>query len=311
MSERVLFVVNPASAGGKTARLWDELQRPVENVVGPFDVLFTARAGHATVLAREAALAGRRRIVAVGGDGTFSEVAAGVLGAKSDAAVGVIHQGTGGDFRRSLGLEHRLDRYLAAIARDAPKAVDAGRVTCVGRDGAPHERFFVNVASLGMGGLVDKYVGEGTRLLGGTATYLAASLKALANGAVGRLEVRLTLDGVTRTEQLETRLIAVCNGRFFGGGMQIAPMASLDDGAFDVIAIAGAHRLPALAAMGAVYRGKHLTLKGVTHWRASEVALRLFNVHDADRFLLDVDGEWAGQAPVTISVLPRALRVLV
>ncbi len=310
MSERVLLVVNPASAGGRTALGFEALRRPIERALGPVDVAFTQRAGHATELAKAAALEGRRRIVAVGGDGTFSEVAAGVLEAKSAAAVGLLHQGTGGDFRRSLGLEHRLEVYLAAIARDAPRAIDAGVVTHLGRDGRASERFFVNVASLGMGGLVDRYVEEGTRLLGGKATYLAASLKALAVGAVGRLVCEVELDGERRTERLESRLVAVCNGRYFGGGMQIAPEAELDDGAFDVVALTGPGRLPVLGAMAAVYRGGHLALRDVRSFRASALRLELANPDDADRFLLDVDGEWAGGAPVTVRVRPKALRVL-
>lgn len=311
MTQPPLFIVNPASSGGKTARTWAELRRPIETIVGAFDVEFTAYAGHATELAREAAKAGRQRIVAVGGDGTFSEVAAGVLESGVQAAVGLVHQGTGGDFRRSLGFEHQPAQYLGAIARNAPRSVDAGQATFTDREGSTHTRFFVNVASLGMGGLVDKYVGEGSRLMGGATTYLAASLRALAAGAVGQLEIRLVRNGVTTTEHLESRILAVCNGRSFGGGMKIAPDASLDDGLFDVVAIAGRGRLPVVAAMGAIYGGEHLKHRDVRHWRASEVEIKLVNRDDADRFLLDLDGEWAGGGSATFRVLPRALRVLV
>lgn len=310
MSDELLFIVNPASSGGNTARTWGELRRPIESAVGRFESVFTVRAGHAAELAREAAASGRRRIVAVGGDGTFSEVASGVLAAKSDAAVGLIHQGTGGDFRRSLGFEHQLDRYLRAIASGRTRAIDAGLVHFTGREGRDETRAFVNVASLGMGGLVDKYVAEGTRTLGGSAAYLAASLKALAVGEAGRLEFSWTRDGQTTTELVETRILAVCNGRYFGGGMEIAPGAALDDGLLDVVAITGSQRLPLLRAMAAVYRGEHLSLRGVRHWRVSSLSVRLINRDASDRFLLDVDGEWAGGAPVSFEVLPKALHVI-
>ncbi len=310
MSDRVLLVVNPAAGSGRTGHVFDDLRRPIERALGAVDVEFTRAPGHASAIAREAATAGRRRIVAVGGDGTFSEVAAGVLESRVPSAVGLIHQGTGGDFRRSLGLEHRLDRYLEAIARDAPEPLDAGLVRHRARDGAMRERFFVNALSVGMGGLVDRYVEESKLGLSGTAAYLTASLEALAKGAAGRLTCQVVEGGEERVERLETRLLAVCNGRYFGGGMRIAPTAELCDGAFDVIALTGAARLPLLRAMASVYRGEHLELAGVRHFRASELSMELLGDAEQERFLLDVDGEWAGALPVTVRVLPRALRVL-
>lgn len=309
--DRPLFIVNPASGGGRTGRLFDEARRPIGHVVGDFDVAFTARAGHAADLARQAALEGRTRIVAVGGDGTFSEIASGVLASGAPAAVGLVHQGTGGDFRRSLGMEHRLDRYLEAIARNTPRLIDAGRIEHADRDGRPDGRFFVNVASLGMGGLVARYVDEGPRALGPTLTYLGASLRSLAEGTVGRLTCEFVADGERRIEHVDTRILAVCNGRYFGGGMNLAPNAELDDGLFDVVLLRGGARLPVLSALAAVYRGRHLTHTAVQTWRVSELNVRLDDEREADRFLVEADGEWIGRLPVSIRVLPKALRVLV
>ena len=305
-----LLVVNPASNGGKTGPGWAELYRPIARALGPCEVAFTERAGHATQLAREGAHAGYDRIVAVGGDGTFSEVASGVLASERPSAVGVIHQGTGGDFRRSLGIEHRLDHYLRALNTDSPRLIDAGRVVYSGRNGETESRYFVNIASVGMGGLVDKYVGEGSRLFGGSAAYLSASVKALALGAAGRLTCQLTLAGETQTIRLQTRILAICNGRYFGGGMEVAPMARLDDGVFEVVAFGGEHRLPMLEVMSAVRSGSHLSRRGVVHHRVTSIELQLENADVADRFLLDVDGEYAGGLPGKFQVLPKAFRVL-
>lgn len=309
-SDRPLLVVNPASCGGRTGRIFDRLLRPVERALGPIDARLTTCPGDGRRIAREAALEGRRRIVAVGGDGTFSEVASGVLEAQSGAAVGLIHQGTGGDYRRSLGIEHRLDAYLAALARNEPRAVDAGRVEFTDVEGRPASRFFVNVLSFGMGGLVDKYVGESGRALGGQAAYFVASLKALAVGALGRLECEVEHEGERRPVRMQTRNLAVCLGRWFGGGMHVAPGASLDDGLFDVVAIGGERRLPVLGLSSALYKGEHLTRPDVHHLRASALDIRLHNEADADRFLLDVDGEYAGRGPLRVTLLPKALRVL-
>lgn len=304
-----LMIVNPASAGGRTGRVWRDLSRTIEMALGPCEVEVTRSSGHALTIAREAK--GFDRIVAVGGDGTFSEIVAGVIEGGHGAAVGLIHQGTGGDFRRSLGMEHRLDTYLGAIGRNDPELVDAAQVTYTDHEGRQQTRPFINAVSIGMGGLADKYVSEGSRLLGARAQYLMASLKALANVAVGRVVCDLELEGRKETVRMSTRILAICNGQYFGGGMQVAPMASLTDGVLEVMAFVGESRLPLLTAMGSIYSGEHVKRAGVEHYRVTAIDVRLENDHEGERFLLDVDGECLGRAPIRISVLPEAVNVLV
>lgn len=309
--DRPLFIVNPAASGGRSGRLFEGLRAPVAKLVGDADFEFTGHGGHARDLARQAALEGRKRIVAVGGDGTLSEVASGVLDTGStESAVGLLHLGTGGDFRRSLDLDHRPDSYLKAIAEGETKRVDAGRITHLDREGEEAQGWFVNVLSLGMGGLVDKFVGRSDRMFGGKAGYFAAALEALAKGALGKLECEVTLDGKTETVRLSTRNLAICNGRYFGSGMEVAPMARLDDGVFEVIGIGGERRLPVLSLSAAIYSGSHIGRRDVTYLRANSISIRMANPEDAGRFLLDVDGEWLGRAPVTVEAVKGALRVL-
>src|SRR5262249_38147211 len=130
-----LLIVNPRSGGGKTGKIFDALRVPLERALGAVDVVFTERARHAVEFARDAAVDGRELVVAVGGDGTIHEVVNGLMQArdagKKAAKLGIIGQGTGGDFRRTLGIEHRLDRYCAAIAGGKTKRVDVGRASFV------------------------------------------------------------------------------------------------------------------------------------------------------------------------------------
>lgn len=309
--DRPLFIVNPAASGGRSGRLLDELRAPIAKIVGAADFELTRHGGHASELAFQAASEGRTRIVAVGGDGTLSEVASGVLNSgATDSAVGLLHLGTGGDFRRSLRLDHRPDSYLKAIANGEARRVDAGRITYVDREGEEARGWFVNVLSLGMGGLVDKFVARSDRLLGGRVGYFAAALEALAKGALGKLECEVTLDGVTESVRVSTRNLAICNGRFFGSGMEVAPMARLDDGVFEVIGIGGERRLPVLSLSAAIYSGSHIGRRDVSYRRANAIRIRMANPEDAGRFLLDVDGEWLGGAPVTVEAVKGALRVL-
>jgi YegS/Rv2252/BmrU family lipid kinase len=314
MMDKPLLVVNPRSGGGRTGKLFDAARPAIERVLGEVDVATTERARHAVEIAREAARAGRSTIVAVGGDGSFHEVVNGLMLAKADGATGaraaMIGMGTGGDFRKTLGLEHRLDAYLAAIAGGKARPIDVGRFSYVDHAGASKEAYFVNILSMGVGGLVDRYVAETTKAFGGTIAYTIASLRAVKDSVAARLEVTIEDDAGTRTETRVSRSIAVCNGEFFGSGMHIAPMAKPDDGMFEVVDLGGADRLPFLLSSSDMYTAKHLRKKGVSHFRARKITVRPLDERVAEKVSLDVDGEPLGRVPITIEVVPRAIDVL-
>ncbi len=307
-----LLIVNPRSGGGRTGETFERMREVITRTVGEVDVDFTERPRHAVDLAREAALAGRETVVAVGGDGSIHEVVGGLMEAKAEGAnktrLGVIGQGTGGDFRKSLGIEHRLDRYCAVLAGGKTRAIDVGRFTHGDDAAAKH---FVNILSVGLGGLVDRYVADTSKRFGGTVAYFLASARGLLESPIGVLACTLTEGGRTREVEIATRSMAICNGRFFGSGMEIAPMAQLSDGLFEIVDLGDAPRLRFAMVSSQVYSGKHIDHPDVKHHRCERVAIELMNVDAADRFLLDVDGEPMGGFPLTIEVVPGALEVLV
>lgn len=292
------------------------MRGPIERALGACDVALTAGPKHATQLAHDAARAGRETVIALGGDGTISEVVSGLMAAGGQTRLGVIGYGTGGDLRRTLGLEHRLDRYLAAIAGGVTRPIDVGRYTATDAQGAAFTGYFVNVLSVGLGGLVDRHVTTAPRALGGTAAYALAALRGLAESEVIPLIATFSLAGETREAVLATRSVAICNGRFFGGGMQIAPMASCTDGVFEVIDLGASSRLGFAHMASGLYTGAHLSQPDVRHWRCERLTLRLSAPSltarfGADRLGLDIDGEPLGQLPLTIEVVPAAIEVYV
>jgi diacylglycerol kinase (ATP) len=313
MSDRPLFVVNPSAGGGKTGATFSELRRVIEGAIGEIDVAFTERPRHAVQIAREAAEAGKRTVVAVGGDGSISEVANGLMLAREagcEARLGVLGQGTGGDFRRTLGIEHRLDRYCQVLKAGETRRVDIGRFSYVDHDGEPAQAFFINILSVGLSGVVDRYVARTSKALGGSAAYFIASARGLLESAIGRVACSFTQGGETREEELASRTIAICNGRYFGGGMEVAPMAEPDDGCFEVIDLGDAPKLSFALSSSRIYTGDHLKNPRVKHFRADRATLKLRNEEVAERFLLDVDGEPLGRLPLEVELLPGALEVL-
>jgi YegS/Rv2252/BmrU family lipid kinase len=308
--ERPLVVVNPQSGGGRAGRTFGDVRPVIERRLGPVDVAFTERPGHAIELAREAARTGTKLVVALGGDGTLHEVANGLLQAGGDAAVGYVGQGTGGDFRRSLGIEHRLDAYVEAIASGAERRVDVGKVVYRSDvDGSAQSRWFVNVLSAGMGGLVVRYVGGLSKVFGGKAAYYLASVRALARCQRGRLLCDVGLEGDTQRRQMDAFLVAICNGAYFGGGMNVAPMARVDDGRFEVVSIDASSKLAFPEFSRHIYKGTHITRPGAAHFACDRISMQLENAAAREVFLLDVDGEPLGGLPLDVELVPRALTV--
>lgn len=306
-----LLVVNPRSAGGATGRTFGAMKETIERALGPVDVAMTERPGHGVDLAREGAVAGHPLVIAVGGDGTFHEVANGLMqarggayGTKADAArIGLIAQGTGGDFRKALGLEHRLDKYLDALKSGRERSLDLGRFT----GGGKSNHYFVNILSAGMGGLVDRYVADASRMLGGTAAYFGASVKALLNARLGNVKCTVTHEGKTEEHAIRSFMIAICNGTHFGSGMNVAPMAKVDDGTFEVVALGATSKLGFALTSRGIYTGAHIGQAGTVHLRGERIVLELANDDARDVYLLDVDGEPMGGLPLTVDVVPRAL----
>jgi diacylglycerol kinase (ATP) len=301
-----VLIVNPASSGGNTGRVWKDLQSVIERGLGACEVVMTKHQGHGRHLATDAAASGAELVVAVGGDGTISEVVDGVLSAGKDTEVGIVGQGTGGDFRKSLGIEHRLSAYVEHLKKPARK-VDVGHVSFRDAEGNAGSRHFINVVSCGMGGLVDQYVQTASKTLGGTVAYYGASVRALMNIERGRLRCTTLLDGKEEVRELETYVLAVCNGQYFGSGMHIAPMANVSSGAFEVIALESKSKLDFALNSSAIYSGKHM--KTATHFRAQTLTVELLNERAADSFLIDLDGEPVGKLSMTVTMKPGAVRI--
>ena len=319
-----LLIVNPSSGSLRGSRAVARFGAAVERALGDVDIELTQRRGHAVELARHGAAAGRRTIVAVGGDGTLSEVVNGVMAAGASGGagepeppaaprVGLIGLGTGGDFGRGLGMGRRLGDHLAVIAAGHTRAVDLLHVAFRDHDGGPVERYVVNVLSAGPGSLVDRYVERLPGLVGGRLSYGLAAAWALVRTPRARLRLRLWDEPggeAVAERELDTWVLGVCNGPVFGGGMRLAPGALVDDGLIDVVSIGPARRRTVARYLPSVYRGRHVLVPGVEVLRCRALEVELLAPADPERFALDVDGDALGKLPLRARLVPGALTVL-
>jgi YegS/Rv2252/BmrU family lipid kinase len=303
---RPLVIVNPRSGRGLNEARWARVRGALVDGLGELDSAFTTSARDACAIAEREAAAGRRLIVALGGDGTVSEVAHGILaaGAGARTELGIVPRGTGGDFRRSLDLPHDVAEAARRIREGTARPLDAGRVQFLGPDGQTETRHFVNVASFGFSSAVATRANASSKRFGGRVAFLAATLRALAS--YDNTDVWLTIHEKPR-ERRRVLMAAVGNGRFFGGGMKICPEARLDDGALDLVTVGDFSKGEILTNIGRLYEGTHLELEAVESARVTRVTAE--PVEAEARIPVELDGETPGHLPATFEIVPAALRV--
>lgn len=302
------MIVNPRSGGGLSEKRWARLRARLSDGLGELDSAFTSGPRDATEIAGREAAAGRRLIVALGGDGTISEVADGILraGAGAMTELGLIPRGTGGDFRRTLDIPPDPEAAARRIREGRVQVIDAGRARYVAPDGTPAVRHFVNVASFGFSSAVASRANASSKRMGGRVAFLAATVRTVLS--YDNTDLWLTLNGGPR-QRRRVLMTAVGNGRYFGGGMKICPGAALDSGKLDVVVVGDFSRGEVLTRVGRLYDGSHLELEDVSCVRAATITAEPV---DADaRVPIELDGETPGYLPATFEVLPGALRVRV
>lgn len=303
-----LFIINPISGRGKTLHNWAKIKRELVSLDADFDEHITTQAGDAIDATRAALLNGVRRIIAIGGDGTLSEVINGYLKDSGEpvdphASIGLLSSGTGSDFRRSIasGNNHTP---IASLLKSGTRQVDAIRATFITKNGNEKTRFFINIASFGIGGdvvaMVNRWRGNLPRWIGGHARYAAGAILAL--GRYRNTSVKAILDGEQKIE-VEGNLLIVANGRFAGGGMLFAPHAQIDDGLLDVLLTDRITRIDIIRELLRIRWGGHLKNPRAKYLRARDVSIEA-----ATPLPIDLDGEMVGYTPARFQILPGVVR---
>ena len=240
-------------------------------------------------------------LVVVGGDGMVHlgvNALAGSGAPFGETPLGIIASGTGNDMARALGLpRHHIPAAAARVLAALPsggRQIDAGRVSSGDRT-----HWFAGVVSAGFDAAVNERANR-WRWPRGMARYNLAMLRELATFRA--IEYTVTADG--ERWQQGAMLISVANGQSIGGGMKVVPDAALDDGYLDLFTVGPLSRAAFLAVFPKVFSGRHVAHPSVQIRRVRRVELA------ADGVVAYADGERIGPLPLTIDVVPGAVRVL-
>jgi YegS/Rv2252/BmrU family lipid kinase len=289
MDGAVCLIVNPHAGAGRAMRLLGGVEAALRAQGRPFRVERTTSMEHARELARGARDAGEL-VAAMGGDGLTGAVA----GELRDGAgvLVVLPGGRGNDFARKLGIPHDPVAACELLVSGVEKRIDLAEAAGV---------VYLGILSAGVDSDVNRIANE-TKLKLGTLVYVYGLLRAIVTWREARWE--LTVDGERRS--FAGYSVAVANSGVFGGGMFLAPEASLEDGMLDVVTIAAQSKLAYLRGLPRVFRGTHLRDPAVDVVRGREITFA------ADRpFTSYADGDPVAALPVTVRVLPGALGVVV
>jgi len=290
----LVVVANPAAGHGKAGRLIGKVTTALHRLRVPHEIRVSESGPDLERLARAAAEGGARIVAALGGDGTASLAANGILG--TGAALAALPAGTGDDFAKAIGAA-KLDTAVQLLAN--PKIVDLDVIeVTTGAD----KRSFVNIAGAGFDSEVNETANGMTVKLGATGTYLAALLKTLSRYS----PVAFTIQVDDERMELDAMLVEVGSGRWTGGGMKVLPNAIMNDGLLDVCIVDALSKPAFLRAFPRVFLGSHTTHPNVRMRTGIRVQV------EADRrVLVYADGELVGSLPAIFEVRPAALPVVV
>lgn len=284
------IITNPTSRKGRARKLTSLITDELDRLNITYNLKLTSRTGEATELAKAAADAGDDMVICIGGDGTASEVAGGLI--NSDTALGIIPAGTGDDFARYLGIPSNPLAALNCALWGDERRVDAAFA---------NNRVFINSAGSGFDVQVLHHTLRHKKIFHGLFAYILGVLTAL----FGYKGMKITMNhdgGEIKTDSL---ILNVANGRYMGGGMCVSPLADAGDGLFDVIYVdlIRVFKIPFLLA--AFIKGGHINWPIVHRFQTDELTV---TTSDGS---LQLDGDILSEETVHYKILPHAIKVRV
>jgi len=302
-SSRWFVVVNPVSGGGRARRRWPLLSAALDRHGIEYESAVTSSAGHAVELAQQAIARGHRRLLALGGDGSFNELVNGLVAQRQvpleQLLAAVAPLGTGNDWARAMQVPDSPDLLAKAMLRSRSRRVDLGIAEIPAVDGNPARRLaFHNNAGAGINAEALRFTPRsGPRAL----AYLIGLVRALMRFQAPHFEV--SADGRLQAGRYLIALAAI--GSYYGAGMRLAPSAQADDGYFDLVLVETMSILGALRRLPKLFNGR---LQGDP--AVHTVRCRAVTIRATPACGVEADGQDIGSTPVTLELQRAALHVL-
>lgn len=288
-----LFIINPKAGKGKSIDIISEIKEIFKDTSEQCVIEITKEPGHATDLVRNYVSKENYRVYAVGGDGTLNEVLNGMV--NSESCLGVIPSGSGNDFIRSIFEKYSSNNILRNTINGKIEVIDLAKI-----DG----RYFINISSVGIDAEVVNNAKNIKRypFISGKMAYILSVFITIFKYKYK--DIQLDIDGTQIT--LKSTLLALANGKYYGGGMKVAPYADLQDGLLDVCVINKLSKFKMLILFPKLIKGKHNEIKEVSFYKGRKVSIRAKEEVD-----LNIDGEITKRGKINLEIIPQGIKFIV
>lgn len=287
---KYLFIINPIAGGGKAKDVKQVIEEVMVKGKDSFEIVVTRQAKEAISIAASGEY---DVVVAVGGDGTVNEVATGLI-ERDKRILGIIPSGTGNDLSRSLNIPQDPREALELILQGNTREV---------RPGESNGHIFLNISSVGFDVAVLTNIDIFRKRVKSKFSYVLALVYTLMK--FKKRKVTLYIDG--KQFQRNLLLLAVGNGKYYGGGMMVLPKADLYDDYLHICLVKDIGNLKALTIFPVIFKGNHLKFTDyVETYKAKEIKV----INDSPE-LLNVDGEVVEEgSEITFRLANKKLQIL-
>lgn len=307
MDKKIMAVVNPVSAGGKTAKIWPKKSKIFKREFKYFKEVYTETAGEAVEIASKAVSLNYDYLVAVGGDGTVNEIVNGMLAADLNnnlkTKLIISSHGTGSDLNRVLLLPEETEALIKRIKNDQSREVHLIKAKFINHQGEKTSRYFINIADCGMGAEVAKKLNDSKKTIDGSLSYLFKIFQTLFS--YQNKFVRVEADQKILYEGFLNSVV-IANGNYFGGGINIAPEADLFAEKINLVLLKDFSKSAIIYNLIKAYQGRHLSHLLVESHFVNEIKV------SSDREVqLEMDGESVGIIDAEFKLSPQKVALLV
>ena len=294
------IILNPTAGRGRALNIEKQLVDYLRYRKIVFQLEKTNRPRHATDISSQMCKE-LDIIVAMGGDGTVNEVAAGVTG--STASLALLPIGSGNDFNRVVGIPQKMNLAIDTIISGSKRLIDLGRVVIQNSAGNTQVKHFINTLGIGIDAQIAKEV-KGIKYLRGLPLYIVSAMKALSNYSPNAYSI---FDNGTTKEET-AYLLCAGNGIYEGGGFKMLPDANPSDSTLNICLIRKMSVWNALPLVPKIIHGTHGDHKMISMWDSKSITIT-----SKQPFILHGDGEIFEENAmnVTIDLLPKAITVVV
>lgn len=287
---KTLFIVNPVAGKGRTREIVPLIKDICSDSKIEYNIKYSSKPQDGTALAKIGVEEGYEVIVSVGGDGTLNEVINGIVG--SNVILGVIPGGTGNDFVKTVYLNRDIKKIIHNIVKGEIRTIDLGKC---------NEIYFVNIGSGGFDAQVALECEKTKKIFTGGLAYIAALLKTII--FYKSKLIKVSIDNLEFKKK--TLLIAIANGKYYGGGIMPTPKADISDGIFDICFVEDMPRIKMLLMFPKYMKGKHEGIKGISFYRGKEIRLT-----SDENFGVNLDGEVFLEKDVVFNIIPNGIKII-